>query len=374
MLALIKSFLIKIILLANQNIQATIASTVCFFWLLVKIITYKLWLADRIFPLIPPFEFLKAPSFFHWILFVLSIALLQSIIIWPTKKILLTMLFIIEIISCLLDQNRWQPWEYQYIFTLFILLINKTKYVAQVYIFLMALIYFFSGINKFHPNFLWMVWDNMILQGFFKLPINIAHNYLLYKSGYVLALLEFCCGIGILYAPYRKKCATVLITMHLFILLFVGPFGLQYNKAIWPWNVCMVMQLLLIVQPNKQPILPLSTLLFKWNKLVLICWALLPILSIWSLWDNYLSSNLYSGTLPKAVICIADSSKTTNLKKYYNKADLLHKCNGKVLINLQTWSMMEMEAPVYPQMRVYKKIELDFYKKYPLANATFIYY
>jgi hypothetical protein len=370
----LKEIFIHIIEITNENIQATIASTVCFFWLIAKIITWKLWVTDRIFPLVPPMDFLEVPAIIHWILFVSSIILLLSIIAWPSNKKLLLSLLIIELITCLFDQNRWQPWEYQYIFTLFILCINQQKHIAKVYIFLLSLIYILSGINKFHPNFLWMVWDNMILQGFFKMPKNMVHQPWLYKSGYILALLEFCGGVALLHAPFRKKAAILLIAMHLFIFLFVGPLGLGYNKAIWPWNICMVVQLVVVAWPNKQGILHTPTLFYGWNKLVFLCWGILPLLSFWGLWDNYLSSNLYSGTLPKAVVCVADTSTTTKINKYFNKKDALHKCDGKALINLQTWSMTEMEAPVYPQMRVYKKIEKYWLKKYPNSQPSFIYY
>jgi hypothetical protein len=351
-----------------------IIGTISICWLFAKILTFKLWLTNRLFPIVPPLEWLHAPAFVHWALYISSIFLLLAIFILPNKKILYAALLVTEICSCVLDQNRWQPWEYQYLFTLFILLVNKKENVLEVYIFLISLIYIYSGLNKFNPNFLWLVWDNMMLQGFFKLSIAQAHQTMLYHSGYILALIECSCGIAFLFLPSRKIAGYFLIVMHLFILLVVGPFGLGYNKVIWPWNVLMILHVFFIITQKKQITLSIKNLAQGWNKLVIVCWAILPIFSIWGLWDHYLSSNLYSGTLPKAVICIADTSKTTNLKKYYNKADLLHKCNGKVLINLQTWSMMEMEAPVYPQMRVYKKIELDFYKKYPLANATFVYY
>jgi hypothetical protein len=50
---------------------------------------------------------------------------LISIIIIPRKKILLPLLLITELFSCALDQNRWQPCEYQYLFTLFAFIVYR---------------------------------------------------------------------------------------------------------------------------------------------------------------------------------------------------------------------------------------------------------
>lgn len=359
---------------STTNAQTTLITALSITWLITKIVTWKLWVTNRQFPLIAPFEWLQAPNYIHWFLLGTSMLLLMLLFLLPNNKMIYGTLLLVEISSCILDQNRWQPWEYQYIFTLFILLVNKKEQVIEVYIFLVSCIYIYSGLNKFHPNFLWLVWDNMILQGFLKCTPSQAHQPIVYQSGYVLALIECCCGFAFLFTASRKIAGYILIAMHIFILVLVGPFGLHYNKAIWPWNVLMVVHLFILIRAKIPTTIKAKNLFIRYNKLVVLCWAILPILGMWGMWDYYLSSNLYSGQLPKAVICIADTSKTTSLKKYYNKADLLHKCDGKILINLQTWSMLEMEAPVYPQMRVYKKIELYFNKKYPMAKATFVYY
>src|ERR1019366_5120531 len=93
-----------------------ITRLICFFWLVAKAISWKVWLADRVFPIVPPFNFLFVPSFIHLVLFIFSLSALLALFIFPSKRFLLISVIIIEVFSCLLDQNRWQPWEYQYIF------------------------------------------------------------------------------------------------------------------------------------------------------------------------------------------------------------------------------------------------------------------
>lgn len=58
----------------------------CLFWLVAKIICWRLWLSDRLFPLVPPFDFLVAPEYVHQGLFILSLAGLLLLLIFPIKK------------------------------------------------------------------------------------------------------------------------------------------------------------------------------------------------------------------------------------------------------------------------------------------------
>ena len=97
----------------------------CFFWLIAKLTGWKVWLAWRLFPIIPPVETWQVPATVHLLLFTISLMCLISIIIIPRKKILLPLLLITELFSCALDQNRWQPWEYQYLFTLFAFIVYR---------------------------------------------------------------------------------------------------------------------------------------------------------------------------------------------------------------------------------------------------------
>src|SRR6266404_7860670 len=96
----------------------------CFFWLIAKAISCKVWLADRLFPIVPPFKFLFVPSFVHLVLLIFSLSALLVLFIFPSKRFLQISVLIIEVLACLLDQNRWQPWEYQYIFIIIALVIN----------------------------------------------------------------------------------------------------------------------------------------------------------------------------------------------------------------------------------------------------------
>ena len=103
----------------------------CIAWLIAKLYSYKAWITDRNFPIIPTFDFFVVPSEIHTLLFVLSLICIFSLLLFPNKKTLILTLIFVEIFSCLLDQMRWQPWEYQYLITLILFVL--IGYLAQLH-------------------------------------------------------------------------------------------------------------------------------------------------------------------------------------------------------------------------------------------------
>jgi hypothetical protein len=254
-----------------------------------------------------------------------------------------------------------------------IVLTNKKESVLPMFLFLSACLYFYSGLHKFNPQFLPQIWQKMILHDFLKLNNSFTKQPFIYYSGYGIAAIELLGGIGLLIKQTRKITAIILIGLHLVVLILLGPWGLQYNLIIWPWNIAMIIFLLIFIYNKPAIIFSWKTVFYKWNKLVFISWVLLPALYIWGYWDGFLSFSIYSGSEPKVFICVKDSTKLSLPATYYLH-DGQNKCNGKAMISLQRWAMQEMNVPVIPQIRVYKKIEANFLKKYPNAGAVFLYY
>jgi hypothetical protein len=360
----------------KRSLVTPVLQITCACWLIAKMISWKLWISERLFPLVPPVDFLKAPSIAHLFLLIASLLLFVILIIQPQRKIFLSCLLVAELLSCLLDQNRWQPWEYQYLFILTICLVNKNngqKIIAGI-AFLLAAIYVYSGLWKFNPGFLDVVWEKMILMRFFKMNPALAHQQHVYYGGYLLAATELFAGVGLLFAKTQKKAACILFAMHCFILLLLGPLGLRYNIVVWPWNILM-MALLWLVFIDDGNLSADRKLLWKgWNKAVIICWGILPLLNLAGLWDNYPSSKLYSGGLPQMVFCLSDSSEIKKLKPYLNKKDTYHICNEGTIVNIQTWGMKELNIPPYPELRVYKKIQQQWESSHQGTSTKTVFY
>jgi hypothetical protein len=332
------------------------------FWFIAKIISFKVWTTNRIFPVVPVFDAVdNMPGWVHLLLLGLSLICVLLLAAKPQIKLLGWMLIGSELCSIMLDYTRWQPWEYQYLFILFIFLVNKDEKNIRIGIgFLLAALYIYSGLQKINIDFLLQIWDNMILNSLFHLSHATRVNSIIFYSGFSLGIIEFCAGAGLLFKRTQKTAAVFLIIMHLFNLLWLGPLGAKYNIIIWPWNMAMCIYLYLLFINNR--IISFRSIFVKWNIIVLIAWGLLPALNFAGLWDNYLSGSLYSGKLPLMAACI-DSE--TALKPYISIADTKGFCPDKSLVKLQAWALKELNVPPYPQERVYKKIAKKLHQLYP---------
>jgi hypothetical protein len=339
-------------------------------WLIAKLISWKVWLPYRLFPVIPPAEWLHVPSTIHLLLFFISLICLFAIIIFPRKQKIWQLLLIAELCSCVLDQNRWQPWEYQYLFTLFIFIVykNKTELILPSIACILIATYFYSAANKFNNGFLMRVWSNLILKDYLKINEVNTQNYTLHYAGYLLPLIELTCCIGLLFSLTKKIAAYVLIAMHVFILIMLGPFGLHYNKIVWPWNAAMIIFLWIIFIKHE---INTKVTWIKTNRIVAVCWIILPALHFGGWWDSYLSCSLYSGNTSLMMICVQDSSTNVTIAKYFNRGTLYNGCKNGHQLSIQNWALEEMNVPAYPEERIYAKIKQDWLNKYPSLHAEF---
>jgi hypothetical protein len=349
----------------------------CFFWLIAKMISYKVWLADRLFPLVPPFNFLEAPSAIHTILFSLSLLTLAVLLVLPTNKILLASIIVIEILSCSLDQNRWQPWEYQYIIIMLILIINykNKKNAVSIISFLLISVYFYSGISKLNPEFSLYIRHLILHANIFHESTSMAFEWLAFHLGYLLGSIEILLSIGLVFRQSRKIAASFLIVMHLLILAAFGPFGLNYDKIIWPWNIAMIGILYLLFIHNSPVTLFSKSIKQGWNKLILVLFGILPALNFIGYWDFYLSSSLFSSRTPDMFICINYEGSGKELQPFFSKEKYQFRCDSNShLLNISAWSFQEMQVPVYPEFRIYQSIKKQLTERYPDMKATFIMY
>jgi hypothetical protein len=360
----------------NDDKNVLLLKITCLYWLFAKLMSWRIWTTNRLLPTVPFFEcFDHIPSVIHIVLFVLSLSLMV-LLFFRSDIFFLIGLLTIEIFSCLLDQNRWLPWEYLYIFIIFIFIVNTNsqKYIAPCITFLLISTYFYSGSCKLNEGFVQTVWTNMMLRIFLKIPAHIADQNWIHYGGYLIGLIELLAGVGLLFIKTQVKAAKVLIAMHLFVLLLLGPLGFKGYEVLWPWNVAMILFLYFIFLKNNERIIVLQPITKGWNKLVLICWGILPALSFLGYWDKNLSSNLFSANLPGMVICVKDTSACKQLQRFCYKKDSPNTCNGQAKIDIQTWARVETNVSVYPEIRVYKIIQEKLEKQYGSSGLSFVYF
>ena len=357
---------------SKNTSQLFIQSTAIFFFI-GKIISLKLWLATRIFPIVPALDFLSiVPTQIHLVLLSSSLLLMIACILKPNNNYFLGGLLLIEIASCTLDQNRWQPWVYQYIFMFYVLCANRKneKRTLQLLLIILSSTYFYTGFQKINSHFLSIVWRRTILESFFQLPTSISQTQIAIRLGYLVPILEISFGLGLLFKKLQNKIIVLLVLMHVFILVVISPWGINYNHVVYPWNMQMIVFLLLFYNKNIDvlPIFKPSKPNLNW--VTLAAWIIMPAINFLGYWDYFFSSSLYSGRIDSCLIRIKNPPPNFVLAKFYEPPKHTDSANTKTIV-IQNWAMQEFNTPSCPQARVYKKIKQQWAKSYPLINATF---
>ena len=327
------------------------------------LLSWKLWIASRSYPLTPVSDSLPTIHFpFDYIVFIALLILLPAIMISSRSRRYILVFVVLAALLSLWDQSRWQPWFYQYLFMLAALGCyslkdsdpKKQDAALNVCRLIVASTYFWSGLQKINASFLdgvfpWLVepLSRVLPEAFTTLsrPIGIA-----------VSLLETGIGVGLLTTRLRNPSIALAIAMHTLILFLIGPLGHNWNSVVWPWNISMQMFVLILFWRVKTGSLKDVTEMrtFPFNGVIIVLFGVMPLFSFLGLWDSYLSAALYSGNTTVAGVYMSDSvrrSLPTEVQRYVWKS-----ADDKYWLDILGWSLGELNVPPYPEKRIYKNI------------------
>lgn len=311
----------------------------------------KLWLSDRIYPATPVLAFLRPiPGPLDHIPYGAMLALLVGIAVASRPARLIGAFAVLAIGISLFDQSRWQPWFYQYLLMLIALGIGDREQAINSCRLVVVCTYFWSGMQKANADFVHHVFPDMMGPLAQMLPV-------LMPLGFIAPLIETGIGIGLLTRRFRTYGVYGAISMHVLILLAIGPLGQNANSVVWPWNVAMICFVLILF--GKRPELSAREIVWPregiYQRVVLLLFGIAPLLSFFNVWDAYLSSALYSGMRNNAVVYVTDALKQRLPQEIVQHIYPSNKPGTGILI-LREWSMSELNAGIYPEPRIYKNL------------------
>jgi hypothetical protein len=311
------------------------------------LLSHKLWVSTRFYPLTPVAHFFQPLTFpLDYAVYILLLVLLAATVVAPKPRWWIAASMLLLVLLCAQDQSRLQPWCYQYAVMLggACFSLPKGAWLNTCRL-IVAAIYFWSGAQKLNPFFA----SNTFT--YLAHPLAVHFPALVIKAGYAAPFIEIACAIGLLTRKFRTPAIVMLIAMHAFILLAIGPFGHDFNTVVWPWNIAMIVFLLLLYghsDVNAREILWGPAV---FHRVVFALFALAPALSFFNLWDSYLSAALYSGNKSQGAIymteAVADHLPDEVDQDVTEEGDL-----DELLVN--DWSFDELNAPAYPETRIYK--------------------
>ena len=322
------------------------------------LLSVKLWVSAREYPLVPLLDFLAPlPYPLDYLLFGLFGVLLIGALFFRARLggAFVVAALAVAVLLVLQDQGRLQPWFYQYSFMLAAIGLSNlgrlsTEGAMNACRLIVAFTYLWSGLQKAHVSFAENVYPWLIEPLASHLPSGAASA--LAYGAYAVPVMEAAIGLGLLVRPLRQPALVGAILMHAFILFALGPWGHDWNSVVWPWNVAMVVfDLILFWRAPDNPALltvvkPGGSI---FRAVVLVLFAFMPALNFFGLWDSYLSASLYSGSTEDGYVYTTRGSSRTNT-------------------GISSKAIEEMNVPAYPEERVYKSVFAEMWCERTLST------
>lgn len=327
------------------------------------LLSIRLWAGFRSYPFTPIIEGLPAvPPLVSWIWFGVLLLLLAAIIVVRRPRKYIIAFIVLAGLLSLLDQSRWQPWFYQYVFMFAALAVypwrepdpEKREAALNACRLIVAGTYFWSGLQKLNVSFVedtfpWLAEPLVAL-----LPTSLEES--VYQIAIAVPFIEAGIGVGLLIGRFRNAAVVLALGMHVFILFSIGPFGHYWNTSVWPWNVAMVIFVVILFwrtrNSSAKNILVPKTF---FHGLVLLLFGIMPLFSFFGLWDSYLSASLYSGNTKSATVYVDDEVKN-ELPETVRDPALKGRANNANVLSISDWSWEELNVPIYPESRVFKNV------------------
>ncbi len=332
------------------------------------IISFRVWVPiENHFPVLP--IFFSVDFFPLQLLFAFLFAGSITLISLHNSQLLINIALLYVVLFALGDYNRVQPWYFY--FLVFLGIINNQrnpKHGIQSIALILACIYIISGVQKINGGFAFYTHPWMLepLTRFFSNQLMEK----LYSLFWIGPAVELFCGIGLLFRKTSRWSAFLLIGMHVFILLMIGPIGRNTNAVVWPWNIAFMIMLFIIFVRSKTN---LVAYLSKPKHLIstgviIVVFILLPLISLINLWPKHLSAALYSGNKIKSEIHIPDELAEKIEGKY--KAAY----NGIEHIAVPTsWAMNELKIAMYPSKNAHLLLYQKMCSNYPEYSEYFVF-
>ena len=321
------------------------------------VLSWRLWVSSRLFPLSPVSVSLPAVPFpldTVWLCTLLGL-LLAVILTTRPRKLILLFLVLAGLLG-LWDQQRWQPWFVEYFFLLAAVGLygwNKAgRHAAALNTcrLIMVCTYLWSGLQKLNANFVRETWPDIATSVLRRAPERLKR--LPPCLILIIPALEIMIALGLVTRKYRNASVLVAIATHVFVLILLVSSG--ENTVVWPWNIAMAALVVVLFWHDKETttariLVPANT----FHAAALLFFGLLPVLSFFDQWDSYLSAALYSGNTDQAVIYVSAAAMG-----HLPEAIQPHiwKRSEPFFLDINRWAYGELNVPVYPEPRVYRQV------------------
>lgn len=336
----------------TANVRArALRLTIAVAWMLGLALSWRLWMASRLFPLAPVSDTLpRIDPPLDVAVFATLVGLLAAVAIRPRARAPAIAALALAVVLGLLDQTRWQPWSFLDAAMLAACVSLPDEGALDACRAILALTYVWSGLQKVNATFVHQTWPDVVASLHAVLPAALARP----PAALVLTIpaIELLAGLGLMTRRFRAPAVALAIITHAAILatLILS----RENTVVWPWNAEMIVLVIMLFWRDSATSardLVLPRPLFQ--RAIVVVFGILPALSFAGLWDAYLSFALYSGNTYQAVMYMSPATVYA-LPPEIRPA--IWQQTPPFFLDINRWAYQELNVPAYPEPRVYRVV------------------
>jgi hypothetical protein len=261
-------------------------------------------------------------------------------------------LLVLEILG---DQNRLQPWAYQYaMIGLALVVFPEAQALRLARLYAIAL-YLHSGLSKLDASFVAEMGPRFLAAGLSPLGLAPGDWPVAGRSAAVLAMpaVEVAIGAGLALARTRRVALVGAVGLHATLLLILGPWNLGQSPGVLAWNAAMIVEDLLLFGPGPRPAESggWRSRLGPLARLAALSWFVFPLGERFGLADSWPSHALYASHCERTEVFLHE----TDLDRFPEavRRRLSQAEDGPWRrLDLTGWSLDLRGTPLYPQARV----------------------
>jgi hypothetical protein len=338
------------------------------FGLILMAATWRLWTPQHVFPQVPFFQWTAAlPAGCQWVgagamLLGLAGALvgqrqgtLAAVALWLFAAAATGMM--------LLDQERLQPWAYQFLIVAVVMALADARAACALLRLFTISFYFYSALTKFDASFLHTLGQQFLsaLAGVFGASLDGWSDFWRLAAALVFPMGEASVALGLCFARSRRWALAGAVLLHVLLLVILGPWGLHHKPGVLVWNLYFIVQDVLLfgtpaflkmVQPagDKQPS-PAGKV--SWLAQAITAAAIcLPLLGSTTWFDIWPSWGLYASCAERVTLLIHRRGMEQLPDALQTFAETPEDPDDPWLtLRLDRWSLDALGAPIYPQNR-----------------------
>ena len=326
------------------------------------LMSFPLWHSDRLFPLAPVSDTLSPKSEpLGKIIAVVLIGLLAVNCFLRKAWVNVAFLFLICMLL-LRDMNRVQPWVYMYILVMVPFTLRKQFDNDTTFKYLRILlvgVYLWSGIHKINPTFPYISFFLMVTK-LFKITDPKMLDTIL-PFGHVVSIIEILMAIALIFPKTRFIGTVTAVATHILILLFISPVGANDNFVVVPWNVAMIVLVILAFYGTSDKFDLSWKSNSRWQLAIayVLVW-LMPVFNLLGVWPPCFSFQLYANKEERILIAVADPQVNKIHPSPLKFLVPIGQVNGGKVVDINAWMVSQTGVPLNHDRYVFRYIARYF--------------